>query len=268
MSSLPWPADRREDVHIEIRVFGGLADRVGGPRLAVELDPSATVADLRARLVEQHPQLATALPRTSIAVNLEVARDDQPIGPDDEVALLPPVAGGAGDPDAPAQPDEPAQPDGQDDPDAPTVITGLSEPPFDLDDLVARVSRPSTGGTATFVGTVRDHAPDLAVPVVTLEYTAYPAMADKVLAEVAAELCGRHPALDGVALLHAVGELAVGDQTIAIVCAAAHREEAFAACRDALEQVKQRVPVFKREHTADGGARWVGLPDDQTRAEA
>lgn len=250
MSSLPWPADRREDVHIEVRFFGGLADRVGGPRLAVELAPSATVADLRTHLAEAHPQLATALPRTSIAVNLEVVRDDHPIGPDDEVALLPPVAGGAGDPDAP------------------TVITGLREPPFDLDDLVARVSRPSTGGTATFVGTVRDHAPDLAVPVVTLEYTAYPAMADKVLAEVAAELCARHPALDGVALLHAVGELAVGDQTIAIVCASAHREEAFTACRDALEQVKQRVPVFKREHTADGGARWVGLPDDQTRAEA
>ncbi|MFW6009765.1 MAG: molybdenum cofactor biosynthesis protein [Actinomycetota bacterium] len=236
-------------MRIEVRVFGGLADRVGGPRLTVELDPSATVADLRARLVEEHPQLAAALPRTSVAVNLEVARDAQPIGPDDEVALLPPVAGGAGDPDGQARPD------------APTVITGLSTPPFDLDDLVARVSRPSTGGTVTFVGTVRDHAPDLTAPVVTLEYSAYPEMADKVLGEVAAELCDRHPALDGVALLHAVGELAVGDQTIAIVCASAHREEAFAACRDALEQVKQRVPVFKREHTADGAARWVGLSD-------
>lgn len=230
-------------MRIEIRVFGGLADRVGGRRVAVELEPDATVAQLRAQLAADYPQLADALPRTSIAVDLEVARDDRAIGPDDEVALLPPVAGGAGNPDAPR------------------VVTGLTEPPFDVDAVIEQVAGPATGGTVVFLGTVRDHAPDLDSPVVGLEYSAYTEMADKVLADVADELLAEHPRLDGVALLHAVGELKVGDHTILIVCAAGHREEAFTACSTALEEVKARAPVFKREVTADGSTRWVGLPD-------
>ncbi len=237
-------------MHIEVRVFGGLADRVGGRRLTVELEPGATVADLRTQLAAEHPQLAEALPRTSVAVELEVAGDDRSIGPDDEVALLPPVAGGAGGPDGPR------------------IVTGLTEPPFDVDAVVGRVTGPATGGTVVFLGTVRDHAPDLDAPVVGLEYSAYRQMADKVLADVAGELLAEHPGLDGIALLHAVGDLEVGDHTILIVCAAAHRHEAFTACSTALEEVKARVPVFKREVTADGATRWVGLPDRAVEADS
>jgi molybdopterin synthase catalytic subunit len=140
------------------------------------------------------------------------------------------------------------------------VLTGLRTPPLDLEAAIAEVTGPEVGGTVTFLGSVRDHAPDLD-DVVGLEYSAYPEMAERVLAVIADELLADHPDLRGLALLHAVGDLAVGDHTILIVCAAAHRAPAFDACRDALERVKDRVPIWKRERTADGADRWVGLPD-------
>jgi MoaE-MoaD fusion protein len=228
-------------VRVEVRLFGGLAGRVGSSRIGVELADGATVADLRRAIADAHPSLAPLLARTNVAVDLEVARDDRPLADAREVALLPPVAGGAQD--APARR---------------RVITGLRTPPLAVDETVEQVTGPEVGGSVTFLGTVRDHAPDLD-GVVGLEYSAYPEMAERVLAEIADELFAEHPELRGLALLHSVGDLAVGDHTILIVCAAAHRAPAFDACRDALERVKDRVPVWKRERTDDGGSRWVGL---------
>lgn len=236
-------------MHIEVRVFGGLAEHVGGSRTTVEVTEPATVGGLRESLVAAHPSLASLLPRTKVAVNLAVADDDQRIPAGAEIALLPPVAGGATST-------------------GPVTITGLREPPFDVDAIVDAVTDGGTGGTAVFLGTVRDHAPDLD-DVVALEYSAYPAMAERVLTDIAGELRTAHPELRGLALLHAVGELDVGAHTILIVCSAGHRAEAFDACRDALERVKDRAPIWKREITSDGTHRWVGLPegsDDEASA--
>jgi molybdopterin synthase catalytic subunit len=97
---------------------------------------------------------------------------------------------------------------------------------------------------------------------VLLEYSAYEAMAERELSRIAEEVGSAHPEVRGLALLHALGELTVGAHTILIAAASPHRAEAFAACHEALEAVKARVPVFKREVTADGSHRWVGLPDD------
>jgi molybdopterin synthase catalytic subunit len=124
------------------------------------------------------------------------------------------------------------------------------------------ITGPEVGGTAIFLGTVRDHAADLD-EVVGLDYSAYPEMAEKVLADIATEIEHDHPEVTGIALVHALGELDVQDHTILIACAAAHRGPAFDACRDALERVKDRTPVWKRERTMDGDHRWVGLPDPQ-----
>jgi MoaE-MoaD fusion protein len=226
-------------MRVEVRLFGGLADRVGSPHIGVDLDEDATVADLRVAVAAAHPAIAPLLERTNVAVDLEVARPERPLAGAREVALLPPVAGGAGEDRR--------------------VVTGLHQPPLAVEEVVAQVTGPEVGGTVTFLGTVRDHAPDLD-GVVGLEYSSYPAMAERVLADIAEELLEDHPDLRGLALLHSVGDLAVGDHTILIVCAAAHRAAAFDACRDALERVKDRVPVWKRERTADGDTRWVGLP--------
>lgn len=230
---------------VEVRVFGGLTERVGSPRTTVELAETATVGDLRAAVAREHPALAPLLDRVMVAVDLEMAPDDRPLTGAREVALLPPVAGGSSTPTPPR------------------VRTGLVTPPLDLDAAIAAVTGPDVGGTVSFLGTVRDHAPD-APEVVGLEYQAYEAMAERVLADLATELLADHPTVRGLALLHAVGDLAVGDHTVLIVAAAAHRGPAFAACADALERVKERVPVFKRERLPDGGHRWVGLPGPPT----
>lgn len=228
-------------MEIEVRLFGGLWERAGGQRtVRIHLDDDATVADLRAQLAADHPSLAELLPRVNVAVDLEVAPPSRRLDTAGEVAVLPPVAGGAAD-RSPAK-----------------VVTGLHPPPFDVDAVTAEVTGPDVGGTVSFLGTVRDHAPDLG-EVVRLDYSAYEAMADKVLADLADVLLAEHPEVRGLALLHATGELAVGDHTILIVACAAHRAAAFAACRDALERVKDQVPIFKREVTADGAHRWVGL---------
>lgn len=270
-------------MEITVRLFGGLTEYAGRSRIEVDLAPDATVALLRTAIAEQYPSLGPLLGGVKVAVDLEVARDDDPVAPDAEVALLPPVAGGAGDADVsgPASGRDPSggdAPSGGGDDAGPagtaaaralpspgrhggvTTLTGLVTPPIDVTAALAAVAGPDVGGTAIFLGTVRDHAPDLD-GVVGLDYSTYPEMAEKVLADLAVEVADDHPEVRGIALVHAVGELAVGDHTILIVCAAAHRAPAFAACRDALERVKDRTPIWKRERTADGGHRWVGLPD-------
>lgn len=240
-------------MEITVRLFGGLTEHAGRSRIQVDVAPDATVAQLRAATAEQYPSLAPLLGGVKVAIDLEVARDDHPVGPNAEVALLPPVAGGAGDHG------EGGHHGGVGDHGGVATLTGLVAPPIDITGALNAVAGPDVGGTAIFLGTVRDHAPDLD-GVVGLDYSTYPEMAEKVLADLAVEVADDHPEVRGIALLHAVGELDVGDHTILIVCAAAHRAPAFDACRDALERVKDRTPIWKRERTEDGGHRWVGLP--------
>lgn len=228
-------------MYVEVRMFGGLTERAGAERITLELPDDATVSDLRHAVAEAHPAIAPLLARVRVAVDLELAAADTPLAGAREIALLPPVAGGAGGPDGPR------------------VVTGLRTPPLEVDAVVAEVTGPSVGGTAVFLGTVRDHAADID-DVVGLDYSAYPEMAERVLDRLARELLDAYPSLTGIALLHAVGDLAVGDHTVLIVCCSAHRAEAFDACRDALERVKDEAPVWKRERSADGAHRWVGLP--------
>lgn len=241
-------------MRLEVRLFGGLTERAGGSRLVVEVPEDGDVAQLRTAIAAQHPRLAGLLPKVSVAIDLAVVTDDEPVTGASEVALLPPVAGG-GSTSAGELPVR-LRSDGR------RVLCGLHEAPLPIEDAVEAVSGPRVGGVVTFVGRVRDHAPDLDEAVVRLDYQAYPRMADRVLDDIAEALLDDDPALLGVALLHAVGELAVGDPTILVACAAAHRDPAFDACRTALEAVKDRVPVFKREVTTSGAHRWVGLEGD------
>jgi MoaE-MoaD fusion protein len=239
---------------MRIRVYGGLTDHVGGRELEVDVpdDGTLTVAELRAAIASAQPHLAPLLTHVTVAVDLEVARGDEVVPAGAEVALLPPVAGGAAETDQA---------------DTPRVLTGLVTGPIDLEGTVAAVSHPSAGATTMFLGTVRDHAPDL-TGVIQLQYSAYEPMAEKELADIADETLAETPELTGIALLHALGDLEVGDHTILVVCTSPHRDAAYRASRSALEQVKARVPVFKREVTTDGTTRWVGLdPTDSDHQE-
>jgi molybdopterin synthase catalytic subunit len=132
-------------------------------------------------------------------------------------------------------------------------VAYLTDAPLDLSRMVARVDAPARGGIACFLGVVRDHHGGRAVA--SLEYSAYEPMAEAECARIAAEARARWQA--EVAFEHRLGHLEVGDAAVAIAAAAAHRDAAFAACRYVIEEVKQRVPIWKRERYLDGTEAWV-----------
>jgi molybdopterin synthase catalytic subunit len=134
-----------------------------------------------------------------------------------------------------------------------TVVRVTGEP-LDLREAAALVADPGAGGTCIFSGTVRDHSS--AGPVVGLRYEAWEDLALRRLADLAADLHGRWP-LRRVAILHRIGDLAVGEISVIVAVAAAHRAEAFEACREGIERLKDDVPVWKQEQLADGTAEWV-----------
>jgi molybdopterin synthase catalytic subunit len=130
----------------------------------------------------------------------------------------------------------------------------LTSDPIDLGVLLAQVQSPERGGVACFLGTVRDHHG--ARQVVRLDYSAYLPMAEAECGRIVAEAESRWSC--SVALRHRIGSLTIGDAAVAIAAASAHRDEAFAACRYVIEEVKRRVPIWKRELYVDGSVEWVG----------
>ena len=140
------------------------------------------------------------------------------------------------------------------------TLCEISEQPLSVDRAIAAVSAPSAGGIAVFLGTVRDENDGQSVTL--LEYEAYASMATREMSAIVAELEAEQPGVR-VAVLHRIGSLAVGD--VAVVCAAsaAHREQAFVVCRALIDRIKQRVPIWKREHGASG-PHWVGWQDART----
>jgi molybdopterin synthase catalytic subunit len=133
-------------------------------------------------------------------------------------------------------------------------VAYLVERVVDAAPLVARVSSAERGGVATFLGLVRNHHAGRAV--LHLEYSAYAPMAEAECERIVAEARERWPEA-AVALEHRIGALAIGDVAVAVAAAAPHRAEAFDACRYVIEELKRRVPVWKREHYADGTVGWV-----------
>jgi molybdopterin synthase catalytic subunit len=130
--------------------------------------------------------------------------------------------------------------------------------PLSVDALLAFVSDPTAGGTAVFIGTVRDHTPEAPGQVVNgLEYEAHPEALAR-LREVAQKVAANHDAI-ALAVEHRVGPLMVGEAAVVVVASAAHRAEAFAACRALIDTLKDEVPIWKREGFADGSHTWVGV---------
>ena len=124
---------------------------------------------------------------------------------------------------------------------------------IDLSEVVAAVSDPAAGAIATFLGVTRNH--NSGRQVILLEYEAYPGMAEQEMVRIGAEVLRRWPGCK-VAMIHRTGRVAVGEPSVAIAVSAAHRPEAFAACRFAIDQLKAVVPIWKKEHFA-GGEVWV-----------
>lgn len=214
---------------LQVLYFAGARDAAGTAREQVAPAP-ATVADLRRALAAAHPRLGSVLARCRIAVDQEFAEDDAPLRDGAEVAVVPPVAGGA------------------------PRRFAVVDRPLALDEVLSAVAAPGRGGVVTFTGTVRDSTRGRRV--VRLEYEAYREMAERKLAEIGAEVGVAHGA--EVAILHRVGVLSPGDAAVVIACAAPHRTAAFRACEECLERLKKDVPIWKREVFEDG-SEWVGL---------
>jgi len=126
--------------------------------------------------------------------------------------------------------------------------------PLSVDEVVARLAEPAIGAVVTFVGVVRGETDGRAVQA--LEYEAYPEMAETVLAQIGDEIQARWPGVRGVAIVHRVGRLAVGEISVVIALAAAHRPGVFDALRYAIERLKEIAPIWKKEHWANGGGDW------------
>jgi molybdopterin synthase catalytic subunit len=139
-------------------------------------------------------------------------------------------------------------------------VLRISAEPISVDDCIRAVEHPAAGGIDVFIGKVRNHSDGQAVTV--LEYEAYVSMAEKEMQRIAAEIAAKIPGVR-LGVVHRVGRLEVGD--IAVVCAASapHRDEAFRACRLLIDEIKARVPIWKREHGSTG-VSWVGWQDART----
>jgi molybdopterin synthase catalytic subunit/molybdopterin converting factor small subunit len=205
---------------IRVRVFAGLRERAGWSER--ELDGVATVADVwRALGLGDEP--AGLL----YAVNQEYADRDRELADGDEVALIPPVSGGA---------------------------FRLTEDPIDPSAVVEEVADPKAGAIATFLGTTRVESRGRTVHY--LDYEGYGGMAEKVMAELAEELTAKHE-LCAVAITHRVGRVEIGEISVAIAVSAAHRAAALAACAEAIDTLKEAVPLWKKE-VYEGGEEWIG----------
>jgi molybdopterin synthase catalytic subunit len=133
-------------------------------------------------------------------------------------------------------------------------VAFLTSSPLDYQQLIDSVMRPSDGALAFFAGVVRDHHDGRAV--VSIDYEAYAPMAEQEIGRVVAAVKARYPQV-AVAVQHRVGLVRVGEASVAIACASPHRGEAFDACRQVIDQLKQTVPIWKKEHSPDGST-WVG----------
>jgi molybdopterin converting factor subunit 1 len=219
-------------VRLTVRFFAAARDKTRVAQHRLELPGPVTVEAVTAALVAQFPDLKPLLKHLRVAVNQEFAdpRDDVPDGA--EVALIPPVAGGA-----------------------PTHLFRVVDEPLSLQPVVDAVSRVSQGGLVTFTGAVRDHSKGKRVT--RLDYEAYAPMAEKKLAEIGAEARDKWPGTE-VAVMHRVGTLAPGELAVVIAVSAPHRKEAFRACEYVIDRLKEDVPIWKKEFAEDGEV-WVGL---------
>ena len=206
-------------VTVRVRLFAGLRERAGWS--VREID-AATVADVWPAL-----DLGDEPAGLLYAVNRTYAERGAALADGDEVALIPPVSGGA---------------------------FLLSDEPLSLDSVVDEVRDERAGAIATFTGTTRIQSRGR--DVTHLDYEAYEGMAEQVMAEIADELADRYD-LCGIAIHHRTGRVGIGETSVLIAVSAPHRAAALAACRDAIDQLKERVPLWKKE-VYEGGEEWIG----------
>ena len=205
---------------MRVRLFAGLRERAGWSER--ELDGADRIADIWPALdLGEEPE------GLLYALNKEYADRDQLLTDGDEVALIPPVSGGT---------------------------FRLTGEPLSLDAVVDEVRSDQAGAIATFIGTTRLQSRGRTV--LHLDYEAYEEMAEQVMAQIAAELKGRYDLCE-IAIHHRTGRVEIGEASVVIAVSAPHRRDALAACKDAIDTLKEQVPLWKKEFY-EGGEDWIG----------
>jgi molybdopterin synthase catalytic subunit len=198
-------------VHVRVRLFAALRERAGTQELILELPDGASVATA----LEHVDWLTNGVP-VVMAVNREYAEPSQVLNAEDELALIPPVSGGA----------------------VTAVHARIVGEPLSLDRLVEAVRDPRAGAVVTFLGVTRE--------VPALEYEAYVEMAEPELEAIVAAAAQRH-GLTAAAAEHRIGAVPLSEASVAVAASAPHRAEAFAGAREIIDQIKARAPIWKRE---------------------
>ena len=207
---------------VTVKLFAGLRERAGWAERELELEEGAKLGDVWKALD------MGAQPRGLLyALNKGYADRTVTLSDGDEVALIPPVSGGS---------------------------FRLSEQTLSLDAVVAEVASAEAGAIATFIGTTRAHSRGRSVQY--LDYEAYPGMAEGVMERIAMDLKSKYD-LHAVAIHHRVGRVEIGDTSVVIAVSAPHRADALAACKDAIDTLKETVPLWKKE-VYEGGEEWIG----------
>jgi molybdopterin synthase catalytic subunit/molybdopterin converting factor small subunit len=209
-------------MQITVKLFAALRERAGRGEQRLDLSDGSTVADVWRAL-----ELGDEPPGIAYARNREYTSRDEALSDGDEVAVIPPVSGGA---------------------------FRLQREPIELGRIVDEVSDPAAGAIATFIGTTREHSRGRTVT--RLEYDAYPEMAEAEMARIATALLGRHE-ITKIAMAHRTGDVPIGEASVVIAVSAPHRRAALAACQEAIDTLKRTVPVWKKE-VFEGGEEWIG----------
>ncbi len=215
---------------VRVLFFGLTHDLTGLSEERVELPAGGCLADLWQDCARRYPRLGEMAGTLVTAVNEQVAEPSQALREGDEVAFLPPVSGGAG-----------------------ADFYRLTRQAIEVAGLRREFVAPEDGALVVFEGVVRNHSRGRRT--LYLEYEAYEPMAVRKMEEIGRELKARF-AVDAVGMVHRVGKLQIGDTSVAILVSAAHRRAAFEACREAIDRLKQTVPIWKKEFFEDG-AVWA-----------
>lgn len=234
-------------MQVRVLFFGMLKDLAGRPSDSLSLPENATLADVLLHYESRIPGLKAWSGSMAMSINQQYADPEARLRPGDEVALLPPVSGGAG---------------GADDPPADGLAAAkdratIVRVPIDTQSIVDSIKRPEDGALAWFEGTVRNHSHGRRT--LYLEYEAYEGMALEQMDALAREALAQFEVRD-VRMVHRLGRLEIGETSVLIVVASAHRAAAFAASRWLIDTLKRTVPIWKKEHFEDGAVWADGDP--------
>lgn len=236
-------------VRVTVLFFGVLKDIAGRAREEVDLPAGSRLEDVFAHYAAIHPRLAGLRSSVVLARNQQFAAATEELAAGDEIAFLPPVSGGAG-------------PFSHEIADAPGHFFALTRAPIEVAAIRARLARSEDGAVVVFEGIVRDNTGGRAT--LFLDYECYEPMAVKVMASIGREIAASH-AISRIAMVHRLGRMEVGEASVVLAVAAPHRKPAFEAALEGINRLKRTVPIWKKEHFADGEVWVEGEWDESVR---